>query len=135
MQSLDGLRILVVDDQPDARELLALVLEQRGATVLAAASAPEAFEILRVQRPDIVVSDVGLPGEDGYSLARRIRALDAEAGGRTPLVALTAYTRGEDRARALEAGFTDHVSKPVETRQLFTSILRAVGREAPSGSL
>jgi PAS domain S-box-containing protein len=129
---LAGLRILLIDDQPDAIELMSLVLEQGGATVLCAASAPEAFDVLRSERPAIVVSDVGLPGEDGYSLVRRIRALAPEDGGSTPVIALTAYTRREDRERALRAGFNEHVTKPVEPNELFGAIAAAMRGGSPS---
>jgi CheY-like chemotaxis protein/anti-sigma regulatory factor (Ser/Thr protein kinase) len=111
-------RVLVVDDEPDARELIRAILESGGASVATAASAEEAFESLRASPPDVLVSDVGMPREDGYSLIKRVRALSIEQGGRTPAVALTAYARAEDRARALAAGFDHHVTKPVEPQEL-----------------
>ncbi|HEX5705840.1 MAG TPA: ATP-binding protein, partial [Pyrinomonadaceae bacterium] len=110
---LRDLRVLLVDDEEDARLLLVAVLEQRGAVVAAVASAAEALEALKEFRPDILVSDIGMPEEDGYSLLRKVRALDAEAGGRVPAVAITAYAREEDRMRALLAGYQVHVAKPV----------------------
>jgi PAS domain S-box-containing protein len=115
---LRGLRVLLVDDEPDARELLAEVLEQHGAAVSAAASADEALRALRLDRPDVLVSDIGLPGEDGYSLIARVRALPADDGGAIPAAALTAYARSEDSRRALAAGFHRHVVKPIQPSAL-----------------
>jgi signal transduction histidine kinase len=113
-----GLRVLVVDDEPDAREMLALVLGGCGAEVTAVASAREALEALPRLRPDVLISDLAMPGEDGYALIRRVRALPAEEGGRVPAAALTAYALAEDRARALSAGFQIHVPKPVDPAEL-----------------
>ncbi len=115
---LQGVRVLVIDDEPDARETIQQILELCHAEVWTAASAAEGFAELERRRPDILVSDIGLPGEDGYSLIRRVRALPAERGGRTPALALTAFARGEDRRRALLAGFQMHLSKPVEISEL-----------------
>jgi signal transduction histidine kinase/ActR/RegA family two-component response regulator len=115
---LDALRILVVDDNPDGRTLTSLVLTQAGASVKAVASVREALEILEVERPDALVSDIGLPDEDGYALIRQIRRHEAEHGGFLPAVALTGYARAEDRARILAAGFQAHVPKPVEPVEL-----------------
>jgi PAS domain S-box-containing protein len=117
-ERLDGLRVLVVDDEPDARELLSVGLGQCGAEVTTASSAQEALEAVAGAKFDILISDIGMPGEDGYELIRRVRALPAGAGGRTPAVALTAYARTEDRLRAMRAGFEMHVSKPVELTEL-----------------
>ncbi|MBF5042272.1 response regulator [Aggregicoccus sp. 17bor-14] len=119
---MDGLRVLVVDDEADVREMLRVVLESCGAQVHAAGSVEEAFALFRRTRPDILLSDVGMPGEDGYALVRRIRALGAADGGRTPAVALTAYARAEDRTRALLAGFHAHVPKPVEPAELVAAL-------------
>lgn len=115
---LDKLRILVVDDEVDARELFAMVLRSTGALVTVAGSVDEALAAFVDQRPDILVSDIGMPGQDGYSLIRRVRMLSAEAGGTVPAVALTAFTGPEHRARALDAGFTMHVPKPVDPDRL-----------------
>jgi PAS domain S-box-containing protein len=115
---LEGITVLVVDDEPDARELLKRVLEDGQARVLLAASAQEGLEILRRERPDMLVSDIGMPGEDGYQLIRRVRALPPDEGGRTPAAALTAFARAEDRTRALRAGYQIHVAKPVEPAEL-----------------
>ena len=119
---LDGLRILVVDDNPDGRTLTSLVLTQAGASVKAVASAREALQMLEVERPDALVSDIGLPDEDGYALIRQIRQHEAEHGGFLPAVALTGYVRAEDRARILAAGFQAHVPKPVEPVELMGAI-------------
>jgi PAS domain S-box-containing protein len=116
--SLANVQILIVDDEPDARLLLTTIVEQRGAHVLAVASAAEALAALKQFQPDILVSDIGMPGEDGYALIRRVRALSPEAGGRIPAVALTAYAREEDRMRALLAGYQVHVAKPVNPAEL-----------------
>ena len=127
-ERLDGLRLLVVDDEPDARELLAVGLGQCGAEVVTASSAAEAVEAVSKERFDAIVSDIGMPDEDGYELIRRVRALPPEAGGRTPAAALTAYARTEDRLRAMRAGFEMHVSKPVELTELVVVIANLVRR-------
>jgi signal transduction histidine kinase/ActR/RegA family two-component response regulator len=119
---LDELRILVVDDNPDGRTLTSLVLTQAGASVKAVASAREALQMLEVERPDALVSDIGLPDEDGYALIRQIRQYEAEHGGFLPAVALTGYARAVDRARILAAGFQAHVPKPVEPVELTAAI-------------
>jgi signal transduction histidine kinase len=115
---LAGVHVLLVDDEPDARELVAEVLEQYGATVVAAASAEEALGAIRARRPTVLLSDIGLPGEDGYSLIRRVRALPAAAGGDTPAAALTAYARSEDARMALASGFLRHAVKPIDPAAL-----------------
>ena len=115
---LDGLEILVVDDEPDTRELLKQGLEYCGATVRVAGSANEAVDALVVSVPDILISDVGMPGIDGYDLIRQIRDLPRERGGSVAAIALTAYTRTEDRLQALRAGYDMHVPKPVELAEL-----------------
>jgi CheY-like chemotaxis protein len=109
---------LVVDDDPDACDLLASVLEDAGATVATAPSAREGFDLLQRFRPDVLVSDIGMPDEDGYSLIGRVRASTEEIGGAIPSIALTAYTRNEDRLKALAAGFTTHIGKPVNPDDL-----------------
>jgi CheY-like chemotaxis protein len=119
---LDGLRILVVDDNADGRALTSLVLTEAGASVKAVASAREAFQTLEVERPDVLVSDIGLPDEDGYALIRQIREHETKHGGFLPAVALTGYARAEDRARILTAGFQAHVPKPVEPVELTAAI-------------
>lgn len=116
--TLQNLRVLLVEDEPDARELLQVVLEGAGATVQAAASAGEALALLEGFRPQLLISDIGMPGEDGYSLIEKVRA----RGDTLPAVALTAYTRREDRAKALAAGFTSHLGKPVWPEELLATI-------------
>jgi signal transduction histidine kinase/ActR/RegA family two-component response regulator len=127
-QRLDGLRILVVDDHADGRTLTTLFLAQAGAGVEAVASAREALQVLEAQRPDVLVSDIGLPDEDGYSLIRLIRQREAEHGGLLPAIALTGYARADDRARALAAGFQAHVAKPLEPAELIAAIADVTGR-------
>ena len=129
---LEGLRILVVDDEADAREILRRVLGSANAQVRTAASAQEAMTQLREFRPDVLVSDIGMPGEDGYTLLRRVRALSPTEGGRIPAIALTAFARVEDRRRALDAGFQLHLAKPVQAAELLASIAALTGDEAES---
>ena len=114
--SLAGVRVLVVDDDPDARELLRVMLGKYGADVATAASVEEALDLISRQAPDVLVSDIGLPTEDGYALIRRIRG--APETSRLPALALTAYATANDHRRALEAGFQKHVAKPVEPAEL-----------------
>jgi CheY-like chemotaxis protein len=121
-ERLDGLKVLVVDDEPDTREMLKTGLGQCGADVTAAGTATEALEAVLKIRPDILVSDIGMPDEDGYELMRKIRALPAEGGGKVPAIALTAYARTEDRLQALRAGYQMHVPKPVELAELVAVI-------------
>jgi len=118
--SLNGADILVVDDDQDTREMLRSVLEQSGAKVRTAASAEEAVSAFDIHSPDVLVSDIGMPGEDGYSLIRKIR--DRATGGSVPAVALTAFARSEDRRRAIGAGFQMHLAKPVEPAELVTAV-------------
>ena len=121
-------RILVVDDDADARDLLAQILGQAGAVVTVAASADEALEVLRRWRPDVLVSDIGMPGDDGYVLIRKVRALGFEEGGQVRALALTAYARSEDRVLALEAGFHTHIAKPVDPLEL-TALIAGLAPE------
>ncbi|WP_287127705.1 response regulator [Candidatus Cyanaurora vandensis] len=125
---LEGLRILVVEDEADTRDLLSLMLEQCGATVTPASSVLEALATLMSSPQDVLVSDIGMPVEDGYALIRQVRERSPEQGGQVPAVALTAYARTEDRLRALAAGFQSHISKPVESEELVTVIAQLVGR-------
>jgi signal transduction histidine kinase/CheY-like chemotaxis protein len=122
-QSLQNVRVLVVDDEADSRELVKVSLQQYGAMVASAASVAEAVALFSSFAPDAVVADIGMPGEDGYSLIKRIRALPAGEGGSVPAVALTAYALREDRERALEAGFSVHMAKPVEPAELAWTLL------------
>ncbi|MGH9916911.1 MAG: ATP-binding response regulator, partial [Pyrinomonadaceae bacterium] len=130
--TFEGLRILVVDDEIDAREMVAYILEQYGARVTPAASAAEALAEITVskQRYDLIISDIGMPDEDGYSLIRRVRALGPEQGGQIPAIALTAYGLANDRARALRAGFQMHQSKPVKLTELLMAVTSLTGRKA-----
>jgi PAS domain S-box-containing protein len=125
---LAGLKVLVVDDQTDARELITRVLGDCGAEVFSARSATEAFDLLVANRPDILVSDIGMPDVDGFELLRRVRALGADKGGKIPAIALTAFARSEDRTRALRAGFMVHVSKPVDPAELVATVASVAGR-------
>lgn len=129
--SLAGLRILVVDDDPAAVELITGVLVQAGGDVRGSRAADdEALHTLEQWRPDVLVSDIEMPGQDGYTLIRKVRALDPERGGKTPAIALTAFSRPEDRIRSFVAGFNIHVSKPVDPGELTTIIASLVGRAA-----
>ena len=125
---LNGLRVLVVDDEVDVPHLLTAVLSLCGAEVVAVASVAEAMAAIQQRQPDIVVSDIEMPREDGYSLIRKLRATEAEHGGRVPAIALTAHVRMEDRLRALSAGYDAHVAKPVEPAELVTVIASIVRR-------
>ncbi len=126
--SLSGLRVLIVDDEIDTREFLVIALEQYGAEVIAAASADEAMRLLERLKPAVMVSDIGMPVEDGYTLIRRIRALAPKQGGTIPAAALTAYVREENRIQALQAGFQMHVPKPIEPMQLVAVVAKLAGR-------
>jgi PAS domain S-box-containing protein len=114
-----GVRVLVVDDDEDAREMIRRLLEERRAIVSTAGTVDEALKVLGERRFDVLVSDIGMPGEDGHTLIRRVRALGPSAGGEVPALALTAYVRPEDRAKAIRAGYQMHASKPVEPATLF----------------
>jgi PAS domain S-box-containing protein len=119
---LSGLQVLVVDDEDDARELIKRILNDCNADVLTAATATEALTLLQHARPDLMVSDLGMPEVDGYGLLDRIRALGPAHGGNLPAIALTAFARSEDRVRALSSGFMAHISKPVEPSELISKV-------------
>jgi CheY-like chemotaxis protein len=119
---LDGLSLLVVDDDRDGRELVSHILRSQGAKVAMAASAAEAMDHLRAGRFDVLLSDLEMPVQDGYSLVRWLRRLPAEEGGQTPAVAITAYVRPEDQVSALRAGFHMHVAKPVRPGELIAVV-------------
>jgi PAS domain S-box-containing protein len=120
---LDGSSVLIVDDEPDGRQLMARILEGRGARVTAVAGGAEALELLKHQPFDILVSDIGMPGLDGYELMRRVRLLDSgRSPGPIPAIAVTAYARAEDRQRSLLAGYQMHLAKPIEARELVAGI-------------
>ncbi len=122
--NLVGIDVVVVDDEDDARELMLAILGRSGATLRAAGSVAEAMELIAERMPDIIISDVGMPGEDGFELARRLRALSAAGKPAPPAVALTAYASSVDRARLLSAGFLAHLTKPLVSAQLFATIGR-----------
>jgi signal transduction histidine kinase/ActR/RegA family two-component response regulator len=129
-----GLRVLIVDDERDARELLRIMLEEARAEVETADSVSSAMRAIPRFRPNVLVSDIGMPDEDGYTLIRRVRGLAPEEGGNTPAVALTAFVRTEDRLRALQEGFQVHISKPVDANELRRAVAklgRADGRQDP----
>jgi signal transduction histidine kinase/DNA-binding response OmpR family regulator len=128
LPKLKGIRVLLVDDEKDVRDLVSEILRRAEADVVAAASVREAFELMARSTPDILVSDLAMPEEDGYSLIRRLREFPAERGGRTPAIALTAYAREEDRLRTLSAGYQMHLSKPVEPPQLVSAIAYLTNR-------
>jgi CheY-like chemotaxis protein len=120
---LARLRILVVDDDEDSRFYISTVLEADGASVTTVASAAKALEVLPQLQPDVLVCDIAMPDEDGYSLIRKVRSLKAEKAGNVPAIALSAYADSEDRMRALEAGFQTHVAKPVDPDNLVTAVV------------
>ncbi len=128
LPSLNGLKILVVDDEADTRELIREVLKECGSEVITSGSAAEALAALEQHKPDILISDLGMPDEDGYSLISKIRALPSERGGQIPAAALTAYARAEDRMRVLRSGFQFHLPKPVDSAELVTVIASLSGR-------
>ncbi len=126
--SLDGLRILVVDDEADTRALLREMLERCGCEVTTAETASAALEEIARSRPDVLISDIGMPEEDGYALIQKVRAAEWPSGERIPAIALTAYARAEDRVRALSAGFQVHVPKPIEPVELIVVVASLTGR-------
>lgn len=129
-KGLENLRVLVIDDDPDTRELLATVLETSEMAVTTARSAAEALQQLAKVQPDLIISDIGLPDDDGYSLIRTIRGLESSASRDIPSLALTAYARGEDRDRALAAGFTAYATKPIEPAALLAILGKLAERRA-----
>jgi PAS domain S-box-containing protein len=129
--NLDGVKVLVVDDEPDARSLICRLLADQKAVVSTASSVNGAMEQMEACVPDVLVSDIGMPGEDGYSLIRRVRALPSDKGGNVPAIALTAYARSEDRMRAIMAGFQMHIAKPAEAAELLAMIASLAGKMQP----
>ena len=120
---LDGLRVLLVEDDVAVRDVFTLLLETYGAKVTAVPGVPEALEALGREPPNVVLSDIEMPGEDGYALIRKVRALPPDRGGRTPAAALTRLTTAAHRTRVLRAGFQDHVPKPVNARRLVETVM------------
>jgi CheY-like chemotaxis protein len=131
---LDRVRVLLVEDDADNREVLRRLLEQHRASVATAASAREALEMISTLRPSIIVSDIGLPEIDGYELIRRIRGADSEIGAQIPAIALTAHASADDRTRALRAGFQAHIPKPVEPLELVATIKSLAGFRSREGA-
>jgi PAS domain S-box-containing protein len=125
---LSGIKVLVVDDEPDARELVAHIVAECGAEVHTASAAAEALAAIERVLPHVLVSDIGMPEVDGYELLRRVRELGMARGGGLPAIALTAYARSDDRTRALHAGYLAHVAKPVEPTELAATVASVVGR-------
>lgn len=119
---LAGLRVLVVDDEADTRNFLSFMFEEYGAFATAVASVDEALAVLEQAKPDILISDIGMSEQDGYTLIRKLRSLEPEKGGHIPAIALTAYTREEDRLEALSAGFQQHLSKPIDPNKLIAAV-------------
>ena len=128
LPSLQGLKVLVVDDEQDTRDLIEEVLKACGAEVITSPSVADALEAVEQHQPNILISDLGMPEEDGYSLISKIRALPAEQGGQIPAAALTAYARAEDRLRVLRSGFQFHLPKPVDSAELVTVVASLAGR-------
>ena len=128
LADLSGVKVLVVDDAPDTLDVLEQILKYSGASTLTASSAGKALDLLDQERPDVIVSDIGMSEVDGFELMRRIRRRAAAAGGAIPAIALTAFTRQEDRSKALQAGFTDYLAKPVEAGSLVARIVQVLGQ-------
>ena len=128
-RSLDGLRVLLVDDEPEARQIISTVIERTGAEVTACTSASEALAKLAEWRPDVILSDIAMPDEDGYSFIGKVRSLPRDKGGETPAAALTAYARDVDRRQALAAGYQMHIAKPIGASQLVYMVARLAGRD------
>jgi signal transduction histidine kinase len=128
LPSLDGVSVLIVDDEAEAREVLMLLLQAQGAEVTAVASAAAAFRVLRKRVPDVLVSDVGMPGQDGHAFIRKLRALRVDQGAQVPAVALTAYATPADAAKALAAGFDRHVTKPIVPSEMVDIVASLAGR-------
>jgi PAS domain S-box-containing protein len=126
-QRLDGLRILIVEDNPDTLEMLRFIFDESGAEVIAAASAAEALDALERHSPDVLVSDIAMPGQDGYELIRQVRERGPEHGGRIPAIAVTAYASAEDRVRALSSGFQMHMAKPINPDEMIAVVASLTG--------
>lgn len=127
-EPLKGLKILVVDDQPDTPALISTVLRRAGAEVHTVTNVPEAFKLVVKLRPDVLISDIGMPDLDGYDLIRMIRNLPPNMGGNIPAIALTAYAHDYDHRRSMEMGFQEHLAKPTEAKHLVRVVSRVAGR-------
>jgi signal transduction histidine kinase/ActR/RegA family two-component response regulator len=130
--NLNGVRVLVVDDEIDTRDLLKAVLSEQGARVVTASSAAIALNVISTVKPHLLISDIGMPGVNGYELMRTIRALPSDRGGSVPAVALTAYAREQDRQRAIDAGYQVHLAKPIEIAQLSATVASLIGNSNAS---
>ena len=126
---LDDLHVLLVEDDDDSRKLLATMLKRYGARVTAAKSAKEALSVFDGELPDVMISDIGMPEQDGYELIRKVRAMPPERGGRIPAIALTGYASKKDRERALAAGYQQHIAKPIEQADMIAAIAKLVGQD------
>jgi CheY-like chemotaxis protein len=125
---LAGIKVLLVDDADDTLDVLQEILQHSGAIIMSASNAGTALALLEREQPDVIVSDIGMPDVDGFELMRRIRSRAASAGGAIPAIALTAFTRKDDRNKAMQAGFNDYLAKPVEPGSLVAQIAQAVGQ-------
>jgi CheY-like chemotaxis protein len=130
---LDGINVLIVEDEPDTRDLLTTILQECGANVAAVESVKDAITSIQHNLPNVLLSDIGMSGENGYDLIKEIRALPPEKGGNIPAVALTAYAGSLDRRRALIAGFHVHLAKPVEPDELL-AVIGSLGRTTSGGN-
>ena len=134
LRRLDKIRVLIVDDEPTANEALEALLNSCGAEVRAAVSAVEALHVLDVWKPDVLISDIAMPEEDGYALIRKVRARSPERGGDVPAAALTAYAKIEDRVNILAAGFQMYLSKPADPSELIAVVASLAGRRDRLGA-
>jgi signal transduction histidine kinase/ActR/RegA family two-component response regulator len=130
IRSLDGLRVLLVDDEPEARQIISTVITRTGAEVRACNSASEALAKLAEWKPDVILSDIAMPDEDGYSFIGKVRELPSDRGGEIPAAALTAYARDVDRRQALAAGYQMHIAKPISASQLIIMVAKLAGRDS-----
>lgn len=128
-QLLSGVNVLLVDDDFDTLKLMTTALMRRHATVTAVSSASEAIQAIQRRRPDVLVSDIAMPGEDGYGLIEKVRSLESDDAENIPAVAITAYAKDEDRERALSSGFQIYLAKPVEVTELISVVARAARRD------
>jgi CheY-like chemotaxis protein len=126
--NLKGVQVLVVDDDTDTREFVVFLLQQAQASVISANSAREALAALMQSKPDVLLSDIGMPDMDGYMLLQQVRALPPEQGGQIPAIALTAYAGDVNQQQALAAGFQRHIAKPVEPNELIAAIVNLIRR-------
>lgn len=128
LPDLSGIRVIVVDDDPDGLDLLRHVLAEQGAEAATAGNADEALTKFAQSPPDVLISDIGMPGVDGYEFLKRVRALEQPSGERVPAIALTAFARSQDRTRVLNAGFLVHLAKPVQPSELVATVASVMGR-------